>query len=47
MSHIAAQESSKFLLPLIQQAVNVSCTQNMYSFIGSDDSFDKMPKTLV
>jgi hypothetical protein len=47
MSHIAAQESSKFLLPLIQQAVNVSCNKNVYSFIGSDDSFDKIPKTLV
>jgi hypothetical protein len=45
MSHIAAQESSKFLLPLIQQAVNVSCNKNVYSFIGSDYSFDKMPKT--
>jgi hypothetical protein len=32
---------------LIQQAVNVSCNKNVYSFIGSDDSFDKIPKTLV
>jgi len=38
MSHIVAQDSSKFLLPLIQQAVNVSCNKNVYCFIGSDDT---------
>jgi hypothetical protein len=41
MSHTAFQQYSIFLLPLIQQAVNVSCNNNVYSFIGSDDSFHK------
>jgi len=43
MSHIASQESSKFLLPLIQQVVNVSCNKNVYSFIGSDDTKCQRP----
>lgn len=45
MSHIAIQESSKFMLPMIQQVVNVFCNKNVWNF--TIDSFDKMQRTLV
>jgi hypothetical protein len=45
MSHIASQEYSKFMLPLIQQVVNEFCNKNVWSF--TNDSFDKMQRTLV